>query len=228
MSGPERLGPYTLLQPEGVFPLGEDALLLGAFATVRRGWQVCDLGTGGGCLLLLLAGRAEGLSLFGAERDPAAAQAARENLARNGLTGEIWTGDWGQTPFPPGRFHLVTANPPYFSAGSGGDGGPARMEREAGSLTALCAAAARLLRNGGRFAMCCRPERLAGVFAALQGRGLEPKRLQFAAHSPARPPYLALVEAVRQGRPGLEVLPLTGRAASGCPGSPPPETRRHR
>ena len=48
----ERLGPFFLRQPPGVFPLGEDALRLAAFATVRRSWKVCDLGTGSGCLLL--------------------------------------------------------------------------------------------------------------------------------------------------------------------------------
>ena len=29
---PEQLGPYTLNQPDGVFPLGSDTLALGAFA----------------------------------------------------------------------------------------------------------------------------------------------------------------------------------------------------
>lgn len=203
----ERLGSYTLRQPEGVFPLGEDALALGAFATVRRGWRVCDLGTGSGVALLLLAGREPSLALFGVEREPVSAQAARENLAENGLAGEIWTGDWRQAPFAPGTFDLVVSNPPYFAPGTGGDGGGARMEGEGDGLESLCRAAARLLKNGGRFALCCRPERLAGLFAALGGAGLEPKRLQFAAHSPAHRPYLALTEAVRQGRPGLEVLP---------------------
>ena len=208
MRGQEQLGPYTLCQPEGVFPLGEDALALGGFSTVKRGWRVCDLGTGSGCLLLLLAGREEELQLFGVDRDPLSAQAARDNLARNGLSGEIWTGDWRAVSFVPGSFDLVIANPPYYARGSGGDGGPARMEGEADGLEALCGSAARLLKNGGRFALCARPERLPGLFAALGARGLEPKRLQLAAHSPAHRPSLALVEAVRQGRPGLEVLPL--------------------
>ena len=149
MSGPELLGPYTLCQPEGVFPLGEDALALGSFATVKRGWRVCDLGTGSGCLLLLLAGREEELRLSGVDRDPAAAQAARDNLARNGLPGEIWTGDWRAVPFAPGSFDLVISNPPYYARGSGGDGGPARMEGEGDGLAPLCRVAARLLRNGG-------------------------------------------------------------------------------
>ena len=109
MRGPEQLGPYTLVQPEGVFPLGEDALALGGFATVKRGRRVCDLGTGSGVLLLMLAGREPSLALWGIERDPLSAQAARDNLARNGLTGEIWTGDWGECPFPPGSFDLVVS-----------------------------------------------------------------------------------------------------------------------
>ena len=55
----EQLGSYTLSWPEGVFPLGSDALFLGNFATLRPGWRVCDLGTGSGALLLLLARRAD-------------------------------------------------------------------------------------------------------------------------------------------------------------------------
>ena len=58
----EYLDPYTLSWPDGVFPLGSDALALGDFATLRRGWRVCDLGTGSGALLLLLARRAPGLT----------------------------------------------------------------------------------------------------------------------------------------------------------------------
>ena len=87
MSGAEHLGPYLLEVKEGVFPLGGDSLALGAFATVKRGWRVCDLGTGSGALLLLLARRAPGLTLSAIERDPLAAQTARDNLAQNNLTG---------------------------------------------------------------------------------------------------------------------------------------------
>ena len=202
--GREQLGPYTLSWPEGVFPLGGDALALGEFATVRPRWRVCDLGTGSGALLLMLARRAEGLSLTGVEADPLSARTARDNLAANGLPGELVLGDWREAPLPAGVFDLVVSNPPYFPPGSGRGNDPARMELH-GGLEELCAAAGRLLKNGGRFALCHRPERLCDVLCTLRAHGLEPKRLKLVAHSPAHSPALLLVEAVKGGRPGLVV-----------------------
>ena len=198
------MGPYTLSWGDGVFPLGGDALALGAFASVRPGWRVCDLGTGSGALLLLLARRADRLALTGVEVDPLSTQTARNNLESNGLAGEVVAGDLRTAPLPAGGFDLVVSNPPYFPVGSGKSGGPARSE-EFCSLAELCAAASRLVKNGGRFALCHRPERLVDVLCALRSCRLEPKRLKLAAHGPGHPPSLLLVEAVKQGRPGLTV-----------------------
>lgn len=200
----EQLGPYTLRWEEGVFPLGGDTLALGTFSTVKPGWRVCDLGTGSGALLLLLARRKSGLSLTGVEIDPLSAQTARENLEANRLPGEIVTGDLRTAPLSPGSFDLVISNPPYFPVGSGKSGGRARSE-ECCSLEELCAAAGRLTKNGGRFSLCHRPERLADVICALRAHGLEPKRLRLVSHSPDHPPSLLLLEAVKQGRPGLRI-----------------------
>lgn len=206
MSKPEQLGNYMLNQPHGVFPLGSDTLALGRFATVRPHWRVCDLGTGSGTLLLLLADRESSLSLTGIELDPLSAQTARENLEQNGLDGQVLCCDLRCAPLSAGQFDLVVSNPPYFAVGSGTSGGSARAE-ETCTLDELCMAAARLVKNGGRFALCHRPERLTDVLCALREHGLEPKRLQLLAHSPAHAPSTLLVEAVRQGKPGLDVLP---------------------
>lgn len=203
----EQLGPFTFVLPGGCFPLGEDSLALGAFARLRPGWRACDLGCGGGALLLLLAAREKTLSLTGVELDGLAAQAARENLARNGLAGEIVTGDLGEKGLLPNEgFELVVSNPPWFPLGSGASGGAARSE-EALTLPELCAAANRLLKTGGRFALAYPPARLCDLFCSLRERRLEPKRLQLLSHSPDSPPSAALVEAVKNGKPGLEILP---------------------
>lgn len=203
MKKTEQLGPFLLSWQDGVFPLGGDALALGEFAGVKPGWKVCDLGTGSGVLLLLLARRVQNLALTGIDIDPLSAQTARENLAANHLAGEVLTGDLRTAPLPAGGFDLVISNPPYFPVGSGKSGGPARSE-EFCTLEQLCAAAGRLVKNGGRFALCHRPERLTDVLCALRSCQLEPKRLKLVSHGPERPPSLLLAEAVKQGRPGLK------------------------
>ena len=208
MRAPERLGPYVYRQSDTCFPLGADSLRLAAFATVRRGDRVCDLGCGAGALLLLLAARESTLELSGVELSPEDGALARQNLAENGLTGTIYTGELGNVckTLPAGGFSLAVSNPPYFAAGRGRPGGTARTEGES-TLDGWCAAAGRLVRNGGRFALVHRPERLPALFSALEGNGFAPKRMALVQHRVDKPPSAVLVEAVRQGRPGLEVLP---------------------
>ena len=222
----ERLGPFSYVQ--GAFPLGQDTLLLGAFPALRPGMRVCDLGCGAGALPLLLLGREPRLEVTGLELDGAEAALARRNLADNGLAGRIVEGDLRETAaaLPAGSFDLAVSNPPWFPRGSGAPGGAARME-EACTLEELCAAARRLLKNGGRLALVHRPDRLADLMAALRAWDLEPKRLRLVQHSPDSPPSACLVEGRRQGRPGLEVLPTLvaggGGRTPGCDRQPLPE-----
>lgn len=204
----ERLGPYTLILDEDCFPLGGDSLALGDFATVRRDWRVCDLGCGGGTLLLLLARREPSLALTGVELNENAARCARDNLNANGLSGEILTADLREKGLLPNEgFELVISNPPYFPVDAGKSGGSARCEEHC-TLDELCAAANRLLKSGGRFALVHRPERLTDLLCALRTHRLEPKRLQMISCAPDRPPSAVLVEAVKNGGAGLEILPI--------------------
>lgn len=199
----EQLGPYRYVWDEDCFPLGQDSIALAAFCTVKPHWHVCDLGCGAGALMVLLLGRDATLALSGVELDAHAADMARQNLPRHTiLTGDLT--DRATLP-PAGRFNLVVSNPPYFKAGTGGDGGQARMEGTC-TLDALCASAAYLLKNGGRFALVHRSERLCDLLCAMRGAGLEPKRMRLLS-APGKPPYAVLLEAVRQGKPGLQIEP---------------------
>jgi len=204
----EYIGPFTMTQRPGVFPLGSDSQALGNFVQVRRGETVCDLGCGGGVLGLYLFARERDIRLTALDISENAVALARENFAVNGLEADVRHADMRTVRelFPAGSFDLVVSNPPYFSVGSGYSGGSARME-ETCTLTDLCAAAKWLVRNGGRFALVHRPERLADLFSALREHTFEPKRLQFI-QAAGKPPSAVLIEAYKEGKPGLSVLPV--------------------
>ena len=207
MRAPERLGPYVYRQSDTCFPLGGDSLALAAFASVRRGDRVCDLGCGAGALLLLLAARVSPLVLSGVEYCPEDAALAHQNLAENGLEGRF-------TPRSPRRVQ----NPPRRGLLPGGlqpallQGGERRLRRarpDGGGLRP--GGLVRRRRAAAEKRGTPRPrspaERLCDLFAALRSAGLEPKRLRLLQHGLDCPPSAVLLEAVRQGRPGLEILP---------------------
>lgn len=202
----EFIKPYRYRWTEDCFPLSADSFLLGAFCTLHERDHILDLGCGAGLLLLLCARRCANLHLSGVERDPTAAGLAKQNLAENGLAGIILEADIRTLALQKNQ-DLVLSNPPWYAADTGASGKPGRMET--GTLQEWCKAASDALRWKGRFALVHRPDRLVDLFAALRKAGLEPKRLQFCQHSVEKPPFAALVEAVKGGKPALTVLPAS-------------------
>lgn len=203
----EFLGNYTLTQSDECFKLGRDSILLADFASLKKGYKVCDLGCGVGSLLLLLSQREEAISRFAMEINPVAADLCRRNCAENGLEAEIVTTDFRvKDVFQPDSFHLVISNPPYFRVGTGFSGGMARMEEHC-TVEELCTVAGRLLRTGGRFALVYRPERLAELLYAMKEAKIEPKRMQLLSYHRKKEPYGVLVEGIKEGGIGLSILP---------------------
>lgn len=194
----------------GVFPLSSDSAWLGAFVRLGRVKSVCDLGCGGGVLLLQLLGRKSTLTAAGVDILPQAVEAAQENLARNGWSGDIRLGDLRDAAqwFPLYRFDLVISNPPYYPASGGRAAGARGMARtECCTPAELSRAAAELLREGGRFCLCYPPQRLSELFCALTQQGLEPKRLRLVMKTISSAPCTALVEAIRGGGRELTIEP---------------------
>ena len=203
----------TMIQPENGFRLGADSILLSQFLPLPKEAKIADLGSGCGTLGLLLCASDATCAVTGVEIDEEAHRLALENIARNGLEGRLSSilGDVREVRalLPAGSFSCVISNPPYFPAGSGKASrkNAAARSEERLPLGELCAAAAYLLPEGGRFALACRPERLCDLFCAMREHGVEPKRIQFVRHSADSPVFLALVEGRRGGRPGLSYRP---------------------
>lgn len=202
-----------VIQRTDAFRFGLDAVLLARFPRYRRDCRVMELGTGTGVIPLLIAGQTGPIEAL--ELDAEMAAMAARSVRLNGLEDAIRVrrGDYREirTLYPPERFDLVLANPPYGGASEGarakGARAAARQELTA-TLDDTVRAARYLLRCRGRFAMIHRPARLAEIFVSLSAHRLAPKRMRFVAPRAGRAPNLVLVEAVQGGAPGgLCVLP---------------------
>lgn len=205
----EALGGGVLLRTDAAHPVTTDALLLAAFCPLRPAWRVCDLGCGGGVLLLNLAARGHTGPAVGVDKDAAGLALLRAAAKDGGLANiEAAEADWSayKTPFP---FDLVVCNPPYFTTGPAAANAARAGARHAPAeaLEGACRAAARILKDGGRLCLCWPAPGLAGLFAALAAAGLAPKRLRLARKTPAAAPWLALAEARKGGGEGLKILP---------------------
>ena len=69
----------------------------------------------------------------------------------------------------------------------------------------ICTTAASLLKFGGRFCLCIRPERLFETMKSMSEHKLEPKRLRLVTSRDGEKPWLCLIESRLGGKSGLTV-----------------------
>ena len=238
----ERLDPLggvlkIIVSKEHIF--GTDAVLLASFSDIRKNDTACDLGTGCGIIPLLWCKKETG-KLFAVEIQKKACFQLERSLVFNNLSKRVGVVNHdlrelkGVLPF--GAFDLVTMNPPYKKVGAGIESASesdkiARHETMCG-IDDCCAAAAKLLRFGGRFCLCHRPERLCDVMVSMRQHNLEPKRLRFVSKNENGAPWLFLIEGklgarsfinieknlyieTTDGKPSEELLKIMGDYTEG-------------
>ncbi|SLN72512.1 tRNA1(Val) (adenine(37)-N6)-methyltransferase [Oceanibacterium hippocampi] len=208
-------GRLWLWQPRRGFRSGSDAVLLAASVPAAAGERVLDIGCGTGAALLCLASRISGLTLVGIEIQDVLVEAARRNLADNGLDGNaaIVAGDIvGSTAMAGDArgFDHVFTNPPFFAAGRGRASQLAgrRLARHEGEvdLGRWIGFGLRRLRPGGTITVIHRTERLAELLAAL-GAGTGAIRILPLWPSRDRPAKRLIVQAVKGARAAPVLLP---------------------
>lgn len=171
--------PCGLIQPEGSYRFGLDALLLAAFALklIKPSWLIGELGSGCGAASLALSLRNPDLFYIGFEREPELVQASRKNTHLLGMTNQV---SFIQTnlpltcPYFNNRFNLVIANPPWRK---GGHPPTSTLRKRAlmceeDTLSIFCESACRLLQNKGYFCILLLPELLNELFMAFKDLSL--------------------------------------------------------
>jgi tRNA1(Val) A37 N6-methylase TrmN6 len=166
-------GRLRLLQPVQGYRAATDAVLLAAACPATPGQSVLDLGCGAGAASLCLAARVPGLHLSGLELQPAYADLARRNAARNGIDMTVHDGDLTAMPRPLRRdFDHVIANPPWYPPGGtpSPDAGRATALQVTLPLSAWVQAAARRLAPGGWLTLIAGADSLPDLLPCSQTR----------------------------------------------------------
>lgn len=193
---------------------GTDALLLAAFALPKRNAKCCDFGTG--CGIIPFYWLSKGVkSVYGVEIQDAAVSQLQRSIELSEAENEFTLihGDLRDVRkcLPGESFDSVSMNPPYTKVGHGIESAShadkiARHETGA-ALPEICRAAAYLLKFGGSFSICLRPERLTEAFCSMKEAKIEPKRLRFVSKNAPAAPWLFLLEGKKGRSPGLTVEP---------------------
>ena len=204
-------GDKQIIQNVNLYRFTSDSILLSRFARAKKGDKVADFCSGSGVVgfhFLCINPHISRLELF--EMQPALAEMSERTASLNGFDCTVHCAklqDIGRE-FDD-KFSLILCNPPYERAGFENEVYERAVCRKEITITLaeIIDAAYRAVKFGGRFAIINRADRTAELIYLLKKRGLEPKKLQFVCGTKGAKPYLVMVEAVKGGKEGIEILP---------------------
>lgn len=204
-----------LLQKKDSFRFGMDAVLLSNFVKAKEHRNVLDLGTGTGIIPVLVSAKTNAKSITGLEIQSDIADMAKRSIDGNNLNHRISIkkGDIKEAVsiFGAATYDIVVTNPPYSKVGSGRIN---NQDSKAISKHELCCNlddvltnSAAILKPQGEFYMVHRPERLTDIIVGMRKVKIEPKLLRMVCPYSGKAPSLLLVKGLKNGNPGLKVLP---------------------
>ena len=210
-----QLAGMRILQKEGGFRFGMDAVLLADFARVETRDRAADFGTGTGILPLLLMGRKKGAHVDAFEIQPDMAEMAARTMALNGLSERVAVHalpvERAWEVVPDGSLDAIVCNPPYGQPGqtlrNPSEALSLARHQTAEGLRGWMTMAYRLLKGKGRLALIYPAPRMLELMRLLSGAHLEPKRFRLVYPCADKPANLVLIEAQKDARPMLHPLP---------------------
>lgn len=202
-----------IYQDDELYCFTSDAVLLSKFATVKNGDRVADFCSGSGIVglnLYALHKGVESVTLF--EMQSELCDLSKRSIAYNNLEKKVKAVNTKVQDIDKEYneyFSLIVCNPPYMEKDSGFSSveykiAVCKAELEL-TLSELVKAVSKALKFKGRFALVHRADRLAEIFDEMKKNNIEPKRMQLIS-AKNKKPYLVLVEGVKGGKKGIEIL----------------------
>ncbi|WP_416148102.1 tRNA1(Val) (adenine(37)-N6)-methyltransferase [Salipaludibacillus sp. HK11] len=209
-------GQRTIFQRSNVFSYSMDAVLLAKFAPIpSENGKIIDLCAGNGAVPLMMTLRTKA-KIDGVELQPLLVELAKRTMKENDIDEQVRIIEADllalDTQVTWESYDVVTCNPPYFSVTSEkgkNENKHVSLARHeiACTLDDVIRVSAKLMKQKARIALVHRPERVVEIFATMKKYRLEPKRLQYVHPKKDKQANMVLIEAVREGNPGLNTLP---------------------
>lgn len=199
-----------IIQNTKLYRFTSDSILLSRFARAKKGDKVADFCSGSGVVgfhFLCLNSCISSLDLF--EMQASLAQMSERTAILNNFDCKVHCCKIQEIGREyDDKFSLILCNPPYEKDGFENETYERAICRKeiCISLKEIVDAAYKALKFGGRFCIINRADRTAELIYDLKYRGLEPKRLQYVCGAKGAKPYLVMVEAVKGGKEGIEIL----------------------
>lgn len=203
-----------IIQSREVFSFSLDAVLLARFARFPKYGRIADFCSGNGVIALLNTDKTEA-HIDAIEIQPRLAEMARRNVNMNGLDEQITVIETDLKEYAliagNGIYDAITVNPPYMRHATGETNNNehyaiARHEIYC-TIEDIAKASSKLLRPGGKLFMVHRPSRLTDITESFRKYKIEPKVIQFVHPNIKSEANMVLIEATRDGKPDIRVLP---------------------
>ncbi|KUJ95987.1 MAG: tRNA1Val (adenine37-N6)-methyltransferase [Desulfonauticus sp.] len=209
--------PQSLSQPKKGFRFALDSLLLASFAQPKNNWKILDLGCGCGVigLALILKNIQLSLKVWGMDIDLHMLVHLRQNLQKTKIKNYFpFIGDIKNciNIFKKGEFFdQILLNPPYRLLNTGKlspyeNKNQAKFEQKT-TLNDFIQGAKFLLKNKKELLLCYLSEQLDYLMEVLVVNRFRVKELLFIYPRLNHYPKIVLVKAIKNGNPGLKVLP---------------------
>jgi len=207
----------SIIQRPDCFNFSLDSTLLADFVTInKRDKEILDMGCGNGYIPIFLTLRTKS-HITGVEIQSDIYDMAVRSVKYNGLDNQITllNNDIKDLDKLIGKDKIdcITCNPPYFKYQESSNINKndyltiARHEVLI-DIEEICKKASLLLRDGGRFALVHRTDRMLDVLDAYRNNGIEPKRLRFVyPKKDSKDSLIFLIEGIKsKNKGGLKIL----------------------
>ncbi len=207
----ERNG-LMLIQNKNGYKFSTDSVLLSDFATIKKSGTFVELCSGSGVVSILFNSKNNAKKGFMIELDPSASEMSKRTLSYNNITNieavNVCIKDCVKL-IGHEIADTVMVNPPYFDSGmiSKNEAISVARHQLTLSLDDISQTASKLLKYGGKFYMINPSSKLVEIFCSLKKYNLEPKKLRVVYPKKSKAPNVVLIEAVKGGGLGLQILP---------------------